>query len=132
LVTDLLGHPQMRDVPCLVFRLGRMTPLAVPGEKLAREAVLPAAGARLPLLLGPIFDEIPPERILFALVLSSGSALDAGDWSESPWASRIRLYGPMEGSVHSESFIRISSPHEKDKEAEFVLRNLKPLIEQGA
>jgi hypothetical protein len=132
LITDLLGHPQLRDVPCLVFRLGQKVPLAVPGEKLVREAVLPAAGARLPRLLGPILDELPPERILFALVLSSGSALDAGDWSESPWAPRIRLYGPTQGPVRSEPFIRLSPLHGKDKEAEFVLRNLKPLIEQGA
>jgi hypothetical protein len=131
LITELLGHQQLRDIPCLVFRLGRKAPLTVPGEKLAREAVLPASGARLPRLLGPILDELPPERILFALVLSSGSALDSSDWSESSWAPLIRLYGPTEGPVRSEPFVRISSPHEKDREAEFVLRNLKPLIEQG-
>jgi len=129
LTTDLLGHARLREIPLLIFRMGQKAPLAVPGEKLEPEAVMPAAGSRLPRLLGPILEALPHERILFALVLSAGAALDAGDWEDGPWASRIRLYGPISGPAVAEPFVRIAPGTE---EADAVVHGLTPLIEQGA
>ncbi len=132
LTSDLLDNPQLREIPCLVFRLGRKAPLAIPGEKLAQESILPVSGARLARLLGPILADLPAERILFVLVLSSRQALDATDWSESPWAPLIRLYDPTGVSALSEPFVRISQPYDKNvKEVDVILRDLKPLIAKG-
>jgi hypothetical protein len=136
LTVGLLEDSRLRDLPRLVFRLGQRTPLAVPGEELARESVVPAGGSRLPRLLGPILDALPAERVRFALVLSAGPALDASDWSEGPWASRIRLYGPTDGRIGPEPFIRISPPShgadEVNPEVNAILSHLASLIEKAA
>jgi hypothetical protein len=129
LTTDLQGHPKLRETPLLIFRMGHKAPLAVPGEKLDLAAMMPAAGSRLPRLLGPILEALPPERILFALVLAAGTALDAGDWADGPWASRIRLYSPLSRSPAAEPFVRIAPGTEG---ADAVVNGLMPLIEQGA
>lgn len=90
-----LDREREHGIKPALYRLGERAPAWVPGNEPGERVRLSLTGYRLPPVLGPVLDgELAPRDVAFVLVLAHTRILDAEDWLETEWFSRLFSYPP--------------------------------------
>ncbi|MDW8300069.1 MAG: hypothetical protein RML95_12120 [Anaerolineae bacterium] len=97
----------------VVYRMGQLMPVTLPGERPHESALLPEHLSAQPRLLAPILELHNLDQVAVMLIFSYNDIIDREDWYEQ-WQSRIVLYAHREAAwLKAFKHVKFNKAHEE-------------------